>query len=228
MGTTKPHIEDFAPIMDRIEWCLTACSSLLSYSGRLQLVNSVITPSCLYAMCSIKLHKGVIDNIIRARKQCLWRGNDFSKKGGNLAAWSIVTLPKEKGGLGVLNLKLQNDALLLKHLHKFYAKEDILGSHSYGLRTTLKKFHMGHEKLAPFGGRISSDLTLFTEVLLHVFWVMVPQCCSGRIYGAHMCWLILSPDCFHLQPIHRSQSRMWCKLLIWIASFPSPSLKKLS
>jgi hypothetical protein len=36
MGTTKPHIEDFAPIMDRIEWCLTACSSLLSYSGRLQ------------------------------------------------------------------------------------------------------------------------------------------------------------------------------------------------
>jgi hypothetical protein len=42
-----------------------------------------------------------------------------------LAAWSIVTLPKEKGGPGVLNLKLQNDALLLKHLHKFYAKEDI-------------------------------------------------------------------------------------------------------
>jgi hypothetical protein len=32
---------------------------------------------------------------------------------------------KEKGGLGVKNLRLQNDALLLKQLHKFYNKEDI-------------------------------------------------------------------------------------------------------
>jgi hypothetical protein len=27
--------------------------------------------------------------------------------------------------VGVLNLKLQNEALLLKHLHKFYNKEDV-------------------------------------------------------------------------------------------------------
>lgn len=33
--------------------------------------------------------------------------------------------PKEKGGLGVINLRLQNDALLLKQLHKFYNKEDV-------------------------------------------------------------------------------------------------------
>ena len=32
---------------------------------------------------------------------------------------------KEKGGLGVINLRLQNDALLLKQLHKFYNKEDV-------------------------------------------------------------------------------------------------------
>lgn len=34
-------------------------------------------------------------------------------------------LPKEKGGLGILNLSLQNDALLLKHLDKLYNKSDI-------------------------------------------------------------------------------------------------------
>jgi hypothetical protein len=32
--------------------------------------------------------------------------------------------PKEKGGLGVINLRLQNDALLLKQLDKFYNKVD--------------------------------------------------------------------------------------------------------
>lgn len=33
--------------------------------------------------------------------------------------------PKVKGGLGVINLNVQNDALLLKHLHKFYNIVDV-------------------------------------------------------------------------------------------------------
>jgi len=37
----------------------------------------------------------------------------------------MVMKPKLKGGLGVINLRLQNDALLLKQLHKFYSKRDI-------------------------------------------------------------------------------------------------------
>jgi hypothetical protein len=47
------------------------------------------------------------------------------KRGGNLVAWDIVMQPKEKGGLGVLNLRLQNDALLMKHLSKFYNRADV-------------------------------------------------------------------------------------------------------
>jgi hypothetical protein len=34
-------------------------------------------------------------------------------------------MPKDKGGLGTKDLYLQNDALLLKHLHKFYNKVDV-------------------------------------------------------------------------------------------------------
>ena len=82
-------------------------------------------PIMTYAMCTLKLHKGVLEQVDRARKQCLWRGNDTEKKGGNLAAWSMVQLPTQKGGLGVINLRIQNDALLLKQLHKFYTKQDI-------------------------------------------------------------------------------------------------------
>ena len=86
MGTTKPRMEDLTPLMDRMERKLSAFSSYLSYSGRLQMINSVLSPTVTYAMCSSKLPVGVIENIDRARKQCLWRGNDASKKGGNLAA----------------------------------------------------------------------------------------------------------------------------------------------
>jgi hypothetical protein len=89
------------------------------------MVKSAITPITTYVSCVIKLPKGVIDNIDRARKQCLWRGNSNQQRGGNLVAWPVVTIPKDKGGLGILNLRLQNDALLLKHLDKFYNKRDI-------------------------------------------------------------------------------------------------------
>jgi hypothetical protein len=80
MGTTKPRVEDYTPLMDKIKRKLSACSSLLSYSGRLQMVQSVITSTATYAMCTLKLPKGVIHNIDRARKQCLWRGPDRTKK----------------------------------------------------------------------------------------------------------------------------------------------------
>jgi hypothetical protein len=42
----------------------------------------------------------------------------------SLAAWDKVCRPKKKGGLGILDLKIQNEGLLLKYLHKFYNKTD--------------------------------------------------------------------------------------------------------
>jgi hypothetical protein len=41
----------------------------------------------------------------------------------------MVQKPKSKGGLGVLNLRLQNDALLLKQLCKFYNHSDVAWVH---------------------------------------------------------------------------------------------------
>jgi hypothetical protein len=68
-------------------------------------------------MCSLKLPLTVIEIIDK-------HGKDFNSKRYNLAAWDLVRKPKDKGGLGVINLSIQNDALLLKQLHKFYSKAD--------------------------------------------------------------------------------------------------------
>ncbi|TVU04883.1 hypothetical protein EJB05_48023, partial [Eragrostis curvula] len=48
-----------------------------------------------------------------------------NRKGGNLAAWPMVAMPKDRGGLGIKNLRIQNNALLLKHLHNFYCKKEV-------------------------------------------------------------------------------------------------------
>lgn len=73
-------------------------------------------------MCSIVLPKTVIKQIDKFRKHCLWRGTEANAKKVAKAAWLVVCLPKEEGGLGVLNLQTQNEAFILKHLHKFFNK----------------------------------------------------------------------------------------------------------
>ena len=75
MGTTKPKMEDLTPMMDSVERRLSGCATWLSYTGRLQIINTAITPIVTYALCTVKLPRGVIDNIDHIRKQCLWRGN---------------------------------------------------------------------------------------------------------------------------------------------------------
>ena len=122
MGLTKPQVKDYAPLICRIERRLSASSQFLSYAGRLHLVNSVLSSLPTYYMCSLKIPAAVIEIIDKHRKNCLWRGSDFRKNGYNLAAWNIVQKPKAKGGLGVINLSLQNEALLIKQLDKFYKK----------------------------------------------------------------------------------------------------------
>jgi hypothetical protein len=37
----------------------------------------------------------------------------------------MIVKPKPNGGLGVLKLETQNEALLLKYLHKFYNNHDL-------------------------------------------------------------------------------------------------------
>ena len=57
-------------------------------------------------------------------RQCLWRRNTDTPK-QSLAAWAMVCRPNDNGGMGIINLAVQNKALLTMNLHKFYNKADI-------------------------------------------------------------------------------------------------------
>ncbi|KAJ1253748.1 hypothetical protein BS78_K199600 [Paspalum vaginatum] len=64
----------------------------------------------------------------------------------------MVIKPKQHGGLGVINLQIQNEGLLLKQLHKFYARKNILGYISYGILITkwkdILRLHDNFKELA--------------------------------------------------------------------------------
>jgi len=125
LGSTKPRIDDYLPVISRCEKRLVSTSLFLSQDGRLQITNFVFTALPTFFMCTFALQGTVIEQIDKYRKSCLWRGNDSNNRVNSKAAWTLVTKPKELGGLGVLDLRTQNDALLIKNLHKFFNKMDI-------------------------------------------------------------------------------------------------------
>jgi hypothetical protein len=127
MGTTKPTIQDLAPLVSKCQRRLNACSRFLTQAGRVLYVNSALSAlSALptFYMCSMKLQKTLIKTLDRGRIHSVWAKKE-SDKVQSLAAWELVCKPKDKGGLGIINLELQNDALLLKQLYKFYNKAAI-------------------------------------------------------------------------------------------------------
>jgi len=79
----------------------------------------------IYFLCTISLPQGILKQIERIMRQCLWKGNTDTPR-QSLAAWDLVCRPKSFGGLGVMDLSIQNDALLIKHLFKFFNKMDVL------------------------------------------------------------------------------------------------------
>ena len=121
----KPSVADFWPLVSKIERRLSSISSFLSEAGILQMTNAVLTALPTYTMCTFLLPKTVIQQIDKFRKHCLWRGSDLNSKKHCKAAWKLISLPKNCGGLGALNLYIQNVSLLLKHLHNFFNKLDV-------------------------------------------------------------------------------------------------------
>jgi hypothetical protein len=125
MGTTRPTIRDLSPLTDRAERRLTASASFLSYGDTLILVNPVLSSMPIHYLCTLDIPDGVVDVIDKARRNCLWRKRKDDEKVHSLASWDMICKPKNKGGLGIINLKIQNKCLMMKQLHKFYNNVDL-------------------------------------------------------------------------------------------------------
>jgi hypothetical protein len=79
MGTTRPTMVDFMPLVTRLERRLTASSCFLAYGGRLQLIASCLSSMPIF-FCSLDIPEGILKQIYRIIRQCLWRGNNPESK----------------------------------------------------------------------------------------------------------------------------------------------------
>jgi hypothetical protein len=80
LATTKPVIQEYLPLLSRIERRLMGISPFTSYLERLTLVNVVLSALPTYFMSVLELPMEVIDQINKYRRHSFWRGSDLNKK----------------------------------------------------------------------------------------------------------------------------------------------------
>ena len=92
---------------------------MISYGGKLLLLNSVITSLIIFAICTLRLPTKIIEILDKIRRKCLWiKKTDHGDKINSLASWDMVCRPMEFGGLGIHNLRLLNAALRVPWLER--------------------------------------------------------------------------------------------------------------
>jgi hypothetical protein len=149
-GPCETQKGTYFPLIQRIQKRLSCSSNFLSQAGCLELVNSVFSALSTFFMCTLKIPKTIIKEIDIFRKHCLWRGNDINSKKPPLIAWNAVTQRKVNGGLGVLRLETQNEALLIKFLHKFFNRSDLPWVHLIWNKYYLPRGLPGHRNIGSF------------------------------------------------------------------------------
>lgn len=84
----------------------------LSYGGRLILLNACLSSIPTYAMSMYLMPKTMIKKMDKTRKIFFWQGGSVKKK-YYLVKWTLISRPKNKGGMGIKDLRKMNISLLV-------------------------------------------------------------------------------------------------------------------
>jgi hypothetical protein len=81
LGTTRPTVQDFLPLINKNEKRLMGLNTFLSYAGRLIIVNLVLSSLPTFYLCTLKIPISVLEQIDKYRKHFLWDKGDINRKG---------------------------------------------------------------------------------------------------------------------------------------------------
>ncbi|XP_019254595.1 PREDICTED: uncharacterized protein LOC109233241 [Nicotiana attenuata] len=126
LSTKKLTIAQCMPLVEKITARIKCWTTkFLSYSGRLQVIKSVLFEMQTYWAQVFLIPKKIIHMVTIACRTFLWTGStEISKR--SLVAWEKLCMPGSAGGLGILDFYSWNKAALCKILWAISTKKDIL------------------------------------------------------------------------------------------------------
>jgi hypothetical protein len=94
---TRPALEHFIPMIQRVQSRLGGIADFLNYGGKLQLVKSVLSSLPIFFMCCFEVPITVKEQVIKYMRHCLWRkkNGDVQAKGSTLISWKKIARPKK-------------------------------------------------------------------------------------------------------------------------------------
>lgn len=124
LSTKKITLLQWQPLVEKITARITSWSArTLSYSGRLQLVQSIIFGIQAYGAQLFIFPVKVLKMIESICRSFIWSGmNTVNKKA--YISWDRMCTPKSVGGMNLTNLKLWNKAAIAKTCWDIAHKKD--------------------------------------------------------------------------------------------------------
>ncbi|WMV15373.1 hypothetical protein MTR67_008758 [Solanum verrucosum] len=117
LGNTHKDLKIWGSIVEKTEKRLARWKAqYISFGGRHILINFVLDsiPTYVMSLFTDKL-----------RRDFLWHGC-IENKGYNLVKWATVLHRKDKGGLGIIDLRKHNNSLLMKWLWRYTEERQAL------------------------------------------------------------------------------------------------------
>jgi hypothetical protein len=96
LGTTRPSVNDLMPLVTRLDKRLSDISSLMTYTGRLTLLNYVINSLPMFTICSLKVPITIFIHFEKSRRQFLWADKEVKVQGRRLANWDMYADQRTK------------------------------------------------------------------------------------------------------------------------------------
>jgi hypothetical protein len=96
----------------------------LSFGGKSILINSSLTSIPMYTMGFYWIHEGTHQRFDSTRGKFFWEGVGNKKK-YHMIKWEALDKPKEFGGLGFIDTRVMNTALLCKSIYRLESGEDL-------------------------------------------------------------------------------------------------------
>ncbi|GAU38652.1 hypothetical protein TSUD_276920 [Trifolium subterraneum] len=114
IGANPRSLSTWEPLVDLLRKRLNSWrNKYISLGGQIVMINAVLNAIPIFYLSFLKMPKKVWRKVVRIQREFLWGGVRGGKK-VSWVRWSVVCKEKDKGGLGVRDIRLVNISLLSK------------------------------------------------------------------------------------------------------------------